>query len=146
MRTTLCFLAPLAALVLIVAGCSNVETKMGRGMANTAEIVRLGELQRSVEQHGVFDGTDVGVMTGVVEGMDRSLARTGLGIYEVVTAPLPPYHPVLTNYLSPKPGYPDAYQPRKWADPVFDTDHALGFSGGDIAPWFPGSRFRVFDN
>jgi hypothetical protein len=30
--------------------------------------------------------------------------------------------------------------------PVLDTDHSMGFSGGEVAPWFPGSRFRVFDN
>ncbi len=146
MRKTLCFLVPFAAVALFSAGCTHMETKMGRGVANTTEIIRLGELQRSVEQHGIFEGTDDGVMTGAVEGFDKTLARTGVGIYEVVTFPLPPYHPVFTNYLSPKPGYPDAYHPRKWAEPPFDTDHALGFSGGDIAPWFPGARFRVFDN
>jgi len=30
-------------------------------------------------------------------------------------------------------------------DPTFGPDAALGFSGGDIAPIFPGSRFRIFD-
>jgi len=25
-------------------------------------------------------------------------------------------------------------------------DTALGFSGGDLAPMIPGSRFRIFDN
>lgn len=146
MRITLSCFVPLAALVLIAAGCTNVEEKAGRGVANTTEIIRLSEMQRGIEQQGVFGGTDVGVATGAIEGFDRSLVRTGVGIYEIVTAPLPPYHPVLTNYLAPKPQYPDAYHPRKWADPVFDTDHTLGFSGGDIAPWFPGSRFTVFDN
>jgi hypothetical protein len=29
---------------------------------------------------------------------------------------------------------------------VFDTDTYMGFSGGDVAPFIPGSRFRVFDN
>ena len=131
---------------MLGAGCTNVEHKAGRGVANATEIIRLGEFQRSVEQEGIFGGTDVGVMTGAITGIDRSLARTGVGIYEVVTAPFPPYHPVFTNYLAPRPAYPDAYRPRKWSEPVFDTDHALGFSGGDIAPWMPGSRCRVFDN
>ena len=84
--------------------------------------------------------------TGMIKGIHRTLARTGVGIYEVVTSPFPPYGPVWTSYLTPMPGYPDAFTPRKWDQPVFDTDHALGFSGGDVAPWFPGSRFRVFDN
>ena len=29
---------------------------------------------------------------------------------------------------------------------MFDTDTYTGFSGGDIAPFLPGSRFKVFDN
>ena len=29
---------------------------------------------------------------------------------------------------------------------MFDTDTYTGFSGGDVAPFIPGSRFRVFDN
>ncbi len=146
MRTTLFVLIPLAAVAVFGFGCANVEQKLGRGAANTAEIVRWGEMQRSIEQDGLFEGTDVGVATGMIQGFDKTMTRTGVGIYEIVTAPFPPYHPVLTNYLTPKPGYPDAYQPRKWSDPVFDTDHNLGFSGGDVAPWFPGSRFTVFDN
>jgi hypothetical protein len=28
---------------------------------------------------------------------------------------------------------------------VFETDINLGFSGGDVAPIIPGSRFRIFD-
>ncbi len=110
------------------------------------EIARGNEFQRSVEQGALFEGTDTGFLTGTVRGFDRTMARTGLGIYEVVTAPLPPYHPIWTSYLSPRPLYPDSYHPSKWADSMFDTDHSFGFSGGDVAPWFPGSRFRIFDN
>jgi putative exosortase-associated protein (TIGR04073 family) len=119
---------------------------MGRGLSNMTEFVRAGEFQRGVEQGSLFSGTDTGFSTGFVQGADKTLARTGLGIYEVVTFPLPPYRPVCTDYLNPKPLYPDSYHPRKWADPMLDYDHYLGFSGGDVAPWLPGSRFRVFDN
>jgi hypothetical protein len=28
---------------------------------------------------------------------------------------------------------------------MFATDTNLGFSGGDVAPFIPGSRFRIFD-
>ena len=31
-------------------------------------------------------------------------------------------------------------------DATFDVDRLTGFSGGDVAPWFPGSRFTIFDN
>jgi len=149
MRKTLLYLVPVLALALLVAGCAGPEKKAGRGVANTMEIIRLSELQRQIEQHGLFDnrdGMDDGIWAGALAGMDRSITRTGLGLYEIVTFPIPPYHPVLTNYLTPSPAYPDAYQPRKWDIGIFDTDHSLGFSGGDIAPWSPGSRFRVFDN
>jgi putative exosortase-associated protein (TIGR04073 family) len=119
---------------------------LGRGFGNVTEIVRASEFQRSVEQGGTFGGTDVGTTTGFVRGVNRTVARTAVGVYEVATFPLPPYGPVATGYLSPKPLYPDGYRPRQSASPIFATDHYLGFSGGDVAPWFPGSRFRIFDN
>jgi putative exosortase-associated protein (TIGR04073 family) len=131
---------------LLGVGCTGPEQKLGRGMSNAGEIVRLNEMQRSIEQGGVFYGTDTGITTGVVQGFDRTVARTGLGVYEVLTFPLPPYHPIWTSYLAPMPEYTDSYKPRKWDEPIFFTDDSLGFSGGDIAPWIPGSRFHVFDN
>jgi putative exosortase-associated protein (TIGR04073 family) len=146
MRNTLFLLGSAAMVVLLGAGCTGPETKLGRGLSNSGEIVRLNEMQRSVEQGGLMYGTDTGITTGVVQGFDRTMARTGLGIYEVVTFPFPPYHPIWTGYLAPKPEYPDSFSPRKWDEPVFWTDYALGFSGGDVAPWIPGSRFHVFDN
>jgi hypothetical protein len=32
------------------------------------------------------------------------------------------------------------------ADSLFATDTAIGYSGGDVAPFIPGSRFRIFEN
>jgi putative exosortase-associated protein (TIGR04073 family) len=146
MRKSLSLLGAIALMALLGVGCAGPEQKMGRGFGNMTEIVRGNEFQRSVEQGALLGGTDTGFMTGGVRGVDRTLARTGLGIYEVVTFPLPPYHPTWTSYLSPRPLYPDSYQPSKWAEPMFSTDHSFGFSGGDVAPWFPGSRFTIFDN
>ena len=145
MRNTLFLAGSAALLVLLGAGCAGPEQKLGRGLANTTEVIRLNEFNRALEQNMLFNGTDVGRTTGFVQGFDRTVARTGLGIYEVVTFPLPPYGPIWTNYLGARPEYPDNFQPRKWDEPVMDTDYALGFTGGDVAPWFPGSRFRVFD-
>ena len=54
------------------------------------------------------------------------------------------YDPVLTHYQTVTPGYPDSYKPGLPNDPIFDTDTALGFSGGDVAPIVPGSRFAIF--
>ena len=63
----------------------------------------------------------------------------------MVTAPFPPHDPICTDYLAPGSVYPDTYQPGLMDDAMFDTDTSLGFSGGDIAPMVPGSRFRIFD-
>jgi putative exosortase-associated protein (TIGR04073 family) len=146
---------PLLALTVIAAlfatGCAGPgqdgpTEKFGRGMRNTWEIVRMGEIRRSIEQTTVFDGPDIGYTTGFMRGLNRSLARTGLGVYEIVTAPIPPYHPVLTRYLSPEPVGPESYRPGRISEGLFDTDTYMGFSGGDVAPFIPGSRFKVFDN
>jgi putative exosortase-associated protein (TIGR04073 family) len=146
MRNALSFFSVVALAALLVSGCTGPETKLGRGIGNTYEVVRLGELRRSVEQTAVFDGPDVGCTFGVVHGIDRSIARTGLGLYETITFPIPPYHPIFTRYFAPEPVYPDNYKPSLISGPEFDTHTYVGFSGGDIAPFIPGSRFRVFDN
>ena len=74
------------------------------------------------------------------------MERAGVGIVEMVTAPLPPYRPLFPKYVTPEPVYPDSYKPGLLSDSMFDTDTYTGFSGGDVAPWLPGSRFSVFDN
>ena len=130
---------------MLVSGCANVERKFGRGMSNVIEPLRMGEIRRSMEQTALFDGPDAGYATGFIKGLNRTLARTGLGVYEMVTAPIPPYDPVLTDYLAPGPVYPDSYAPGLVEDSMFSTDTNLGFAGGDIAPLVPGSRFRIFD-
>ena len=136
--------AALAA--LFAAGCASQEQKLGRGLDNTYEVVRLGELRRSVEQTAIFDSPDQGYTTGFIRGLDRSVARTGIGLYEVITFPFPPYGPVATKYLSVNPVQPESYTPKLIADPLFKTDTYSGFSGGDVAPFVPGSRFSIFDN
>ena len=139
------FLALIALAALFGTGCAGTEQKLGRGMSNTFEIVRMGEMRRSIEQTEIFDpGT--GYTAGLVSGFDRSMARTGIGIYEVVTCPFPPYHPVCTGYLSPEPVFPESYKPGRFSDPIFDTDTYNGFPSGDDFPFIPGSRFSVFDN
>ena len=145
MRKTFPLLLAAVAIAALVSGCANAERKFGRGMSNLLEPIRLGELRRTMEQTALSDGPDVAYTTGFIRGLNRTLARTGLGAYEMVTAPFPPYDPVLTDYLAPTPVYPDSYRPGLVADSTFATDTDLGFSGGDVAPMIPGSRFRVFD-
>ncbi len=145
MRKTLFLLAALAMTGTLVSGCANTERKFGRGMSNILEPVRMGELRRSMEQTALFDGPDAAYTTGFIRGLNRTLARTGLGVYEMVTAPIPPYDPLLTTYLAPGTVYPDSYKPSMVEDSSFSTDTNLGFGGGDVAPMVPGSRFRIFD-
>ena len=145
MRKTLPFLVVLGIAALFASGCANVENKFGRGMSNSYEIVRGGEFRRTMEQTALFEGPDTAYSVGFIHGVDRTLARTGIGLYEVVTAPFPPYQPVFTDKFSVGPVYPDNYQPGLIADSMFATDTELGYSGGDVLPFIPGERFRVFD-
>ena len=146
MRHTFPFLAAVALCGALASGCANVEKKFGRGVANTYEIVRGGEFRRTMEQSILFDGPDYAYTTGFFRGLNRTFARTGIGVYEVVTAPFPPYDPVFTDSFSPGVVYPDNYSPGFLEDSMFATDTHLGFSGGDILPMIPGNRFRVFDS
>jgi len=140
------FLSVVTLAALLTSGCAGPEQKLGRGMNNFYEIVRMGEMRRSIEQTAVFDSPDAGYTVGAVRGFDRSLARTGLGALEIVTFPLPPYDPMFTHYLKPDAVYPASYKPGLVSDSLFDTDTYTGFSGGDVLPFISGSRFKVFDN
>lgn len=145
MRNNLPFLAACLTAGALLTGCANMEDKLGRGMSNTYEIVRGGEMRRSIEEAMLFDGPTAAYTTGVVRGFDKTMARTGVGVYEIVTFPLPPYHPVWTSYLSPSPAFPDCFTPQRLSDSITANDTQLGFDGGDVAPMIPGSRFRVFE-
>jgi putative exosortase-associated protein (TIGR04073 family) len=146
MRTTFSLLVPLLVIAALSSGCANTERKFGRGLSNTFEIFRGGEFRRTTEQTALLQGPDAAYTTGFVRGVNRTLARTGIGIYEVVTAPLPPYGPVCTDTFAPGPVYPDNYKPGLMDDSMFAADTYYGFGGGEVLPFVPGSRFRVFDN
>ena len=146
MRTATNFLAALALTALFTAGCAGPEQKLGRGINNTFEIVRMGEMQRSIEQSAIVDGAGVGYTYGVVHGFNKTIARTGVGLYEIVTCPLPSYDPIFTSYLPAKPVGPDSRHISLPDDPLFETDTYTGFSGGNLFEFIPGSKFSVFDN
>ena len=139
------FLGAVLLVGVLASGCAGPEKKFGRGMNNMFEIVRMGDMRRTVEQTALFESSDAAYGTGFIRGLNRSLARTGVGIYEVITFPIPSYDPVWTSYLTPDPVYPDSYKPKLLEDSTFATDTHIGFSGGDVAPFIPGSRFHVFD-
>jgi putative exosortase-associated protein (TIGR04073 family) len=156
----------LAGAMALMVGCAGPEKKLGRGLLNTTEFLRGGEMHRSIEQTALWENTDSAFTTGFIRGFNRSITRTAIGIYEVATFPFPSYDPLLTStnriypdpnvrnktfpfggmVLTEYPTYPDSYRPGLMDDAIFNTDTSLGFSGGDIAPMIPGSRFRVFDN
>ena len=145
MRNILPFLTAVVIVGALSSGCANTEKKLGRGMSNMTEFARLGEMRRSMEQTALFDQPGGHYATGFVRGLNKTFARTGIGIYEIVTSPFPPYDPVCTDYLSPNPAYPDNYKPDILDDALFATDTDMGFSGVDIAPYIPGSRFKIFN-
>jgi putative exosortase-associated protein (TIGR04073 family) len=132
-----------AGIALVITGCAGPEHKLGRGINNITEFPRGGEIRRSMEQTGVFRSPDESYTYGFIHGFNRSVARTFVGAYEIITAPFPPYDPVI---FPVNPVYPDNYKPSLLEDSIFATDTHLGFSGGDVAPWSPASRFSVFDS
>jgi putative exosortase-associated protein (TIGR04073 family) len=146
MRKTFSLLGAVVVLGVLATGCAGPEKKLGRGLSNTFEIVRGGEFRRSIEQTAVFETPERSYTSGAVRGFNRSMARTGIGIYQVITFPIPRYDPIATRYLTPEPVYPDNFRPSRLDDSLFATDTGLGFSGGSIMPYIPGSRFRIFDN
>ena len=131
---------------LMMTGCSGPEHKLARGLDNTMELMRWGDMRQSVEQNAVLSSPNVSYSYGVIHGFDRSVSRAGLGLYEVATFPFPAYSPVLTDSIPVNPQYPDNYRPGIVSDSTFDSDIYTGYTGGDVAPFIPGSRFKIFDN
>jgi putative exosortase-associated protein (TIGR04073 family) len=129
---------------LLATGCAGPEKKLGRGINNLGEALRWGEMRRSMEQQGITGGLAGAHGRGIVSGFNRSLTRICVGAVEIATFPLPSYDPMLTNYLTPAPAYPDNYTPSLPDDSLYATDTTIGFSGGDFAPIIPGNRFSVF--
>ncbi len=146
MQNELKMLCALIGTIVIVTGCAGPEKKLGRGITNVTEFARMGEIRRSVEQTALWEGANSAYTTGFIRGFNRSVARTLIGAYEIATFPFPSYGPIFTNKISPNPVYPDSYKPNLIEDQTFAPDTSLGFAGGDVAPFIPGSRFRIFDN
>jgi putative exosortase-associated protein (TIGR04073 family) len=148
---------PLAAVAVAVfaTGCAGPEQKLGRGLSNSYEVVRWGELRRSVEQNATEPLVGTGYF-GIIHGFDRSVTRAGIGLFETVTFPFPTptYAPSFKNFYETDPSgealvdpvFPRSYAPGLISDPMFDTDTYTGFSGSDVVPFIPGSRFSVFNN
>lgn len=128
------------ALALLMTGCASAEKKLGRGLNNVMEPLRMGEFQRSIEQAYLWDGPDPAVGAGVVRGVSRTIGRTLSGVADIITFPVPS-----DSLVQPgNPVYPDSYTPDVIDTPFLQTSNQLGFDGGDAAPMVAGSRFRIF--
>jgi putative exosortase-associated protein (TIGR04073 family) len=151
MRKSLLFLACGGLAAVLSTGCSGPEKKLGRGLNNMTEFARGGELHRSVEQTYLWEGGDLAYTKGMIRGFNRSMTRTLVGMFEVLTFPFPGYEPYLRpgNSIYPdmsvNPVYPTASTPYFVSDPSWSPDANMGFGHGDIAPMIPGSKFRIFD-
>lgn len=137
----------LAAAALVLTGCAGPERKFSRGINNVTEFARMGEIRRSMEQTALWDGTDQAYTLGFMRGLNRTLLRTGVGVWEVLSFPISDskdgqYEPI---FLPEQPVYPDASRPSFVSDPSWGPDTNLGFSGGSVAPHVPGSKFQIFD-
>jgi len=62
------------------------STKLWRGFVNT--ITGIGEIIRQPVLNTKADGA-IGLPVGIINGVVMSVARTGVGIFEVVTFPVP---------------------------------------------------------
>jgi putative exosortase-associated protein (TIGR04073 family) len=144
--TPLLALAALAA--LFTAGCAGPEQRLGSGVSNLTEFVRMGEMQRGIEQSTLFD-PQAGFATGAIHGFDQSVYRTVAGAYQIVTFPAGNYLTQTSfeqKYMPKGTPYPDSYHPGLPNQSTFQTDTYIGFSGGNIAPFVPGNRFSIFEN
>ena len=127
------------------------KKKLGRGITNLTEFTRMGEIRRSQEQTYLWEGASSAYTTGLIKGFNRFWRRKSIGLYEVVTFPIPGYDPILRpgGPILPDatvgPAYPDSYRPNVRNSSAIEPDASMGFAGGDIVPWFPGSRFRIYD-
>ncbi len=146
MRKSTSFLGAVLLVGVLAVGCAGPEKKLGRGFNNLFAIGTLSETTRSIEQTSVFSAPNYNYATGLFHGLNQSLARTALGAYEIITFPIPSYDPVLTKYIPVVPGHPDSFSPGLIESSTFATDQYVGFSGGEIAPFIPGSRFSIYPN
>jgi putative exosortase-associated protein (TIGR04073 family) len=158
------------ALAVLTTGCSGPAYKLGRGINNFSEPFRLGEMRRSIEQASLWEGPHAAFTFGAIQGFNRTVMRTAVGVAEIATFPFPtPSYDAFyvtgrqnkedvyiagpfrwdqvwsLDWMTTEPRYPDNFAPGLLADSLFATDTALGFSAGDIAPFVPGSRFHIFD-
>ncbi|MBL9175329.1 MAG: exosortase system-associated protein, TIGR04073 family [Verrucomicrobiales bacterium] len=131
-----------AGLTPLLTGCNSMEKKLGRGLTNLGEPLRLGELMRSTEQNALSMDSGGSPGYGVVHGFARTIERTVVGAFEVATFPIPTQpiiHPV-------DPVYPDSQQRDQIGYAGIGSDQFIGFQDSSVAPFIPGSEFNPLQN
>jgi len=127
-------------LVPLLTGCNSMQQKLSRGLTNLGEPLRLGELQRSSEQNAI--SSDSVPSYGFVHGITRTLARTTVGAFEVVTFPIPT-DPIIYPV---GPVFPDSQERAQMGHSGVGSDQFLGFQDSAVLPMFPGSEFNPLQN
>jgi putative exosortase-associated protein (TIGR04073 family) len=98
-RTMILTAAAVLALSLgVPASADNAVDKLGRGLANvlTSPIEVVQGMSDVNEEHGMIAGATIGTLQGVV----NLVKRAGVGLFEIVTFPIPipgDYGPILTE-------------------------------------------------
>ena len=85
MRNIIPFLAIAALAAVFTSGCAGPEQKFGRGMSDSLEATRMGDLRRSVEQTTIFDSPSAGYtapahFTLTIQPMDGVAYTSGRGV------------------------------------------------------------------
>jgi len=137
-------------MAIFAVGCAGPEKKLGRGINNFTEFARGGEIRRSVEQTALRDGrlspipqASSGASIAACCGLSWARSR----LFRSRSRATSPIWPPAVRYptASVDPVFPDSYTPHLISDTTFEPDAALGFSGGDVAPYIPGQPFPHLD-
>ncbi len=115
-----------AGAAVVFTGCSSMEHKLGRGIANVMEPLRMGEFTRSTEQTYLADGPVVARSYGYVHGVTRTVQRTVAGAFDIATFPIPSEPLIMPS----EPVFPDSVVPEMSSNLGVSTDRYVGVDGG----------------
>ena len=115
-----------AGAAVVFTGCSSMEHKLGRGIANVMEPIRMGEFTRSTEQTYLADGPVVARSYGYVHGVTRTVQRTVAGAIDIATFPIPTESLIVPS----EPVFPDSVVPEMSSNLGVSTDRYVGLDGG----------------
>ena len=80
------------------AYCDDAMRKLGRGICNS--VTFPVEILEQINRTNVSDGPMAAMTYGILKGVGMSVLRACVGVYEVVTFPVPfpkEYKPILTD-------------------------------------------------